>query len=274
LLIVGIGTAGCNIAKIFKQHSQYHVELLDEGKGIKKQKSVEDYDLINYKPRKKAIKSATEGILFVCGSGKIAGASLRILEGLTHVEMTVVYLCPDLEYSSNEEQLRHKVHFNVLQQYARSGMVREIILFENKSIIEIVGHGTIYEYYEKTNQYIYSAIHTLNYCMNVSPEFSSPHEPKQHSRISTLGYGLLEKNDEKLFFPLDNITETSYIISINKEELTNDISILPNVKAMAKESKKLGRETSFAIWSTEETKSYYYTKHYTHFIQEIKKEEE
>ena len=45
------------------------------------------------------------------------------------------------------------------------------------------------------------------------------------------------------------------------------------MKAMAKESKKLERETSFAIWSTEETESYYYTKHYTHFIQEIKKEE-
>ena len=66
-------------------------------------------------------------------------------------------------------------------------------------------------------------------------------------------------------------TETSYIININEEELINDISILPNVKAMAKESKDLGRETSFAIWSTEEEESYYYTKHYTHFIQEIEK---
>ena len=33
-----------------------------------------------YKPRKKAIKSASEGIL--CGSGKVAGATLRVLEGL------------------------------------------------------------------------------------------------------------------------------------------------------------------------------------------------
>ena len=241
MLIIGIGTAGCNIAKLFKVHEQYHVELLDEGKGIKKQSTVEEYDSINYKPRKK-------------------------------VKMQLVYLCPDLEYSSNDEQLRHRVHFNILQEFTRSGLVHEMLLIDNKKLIDITGHGTIYNYYDKTNQYIYTAIHTLNYCKNVKPEFSSPHKPKEISRITTIGHGLLEKNEEKLFFPLDNITETGYIININEEELANDISILPNVKAMAKQSKDLERETSFAIWSTEEDESYYYTKHYTHFIQEINDE--
>tara|TARA_R110002110_G_scaffold140107_1_gene327185 strand:- start:649 stop:1461 length:813 start_codon:yes stop_codon:yes gene_type:complete len=269
MLIVGLGQAGCNIAALFKQQEQYHVELLDEGKGIKKQQSVEDYDSIKYSPRKKTIKSAAEGILFVCGSGKAAGATLRVLEGLKHVKMTVVYLCPDLEYAQVKEKKRHRVCFHVLQEYARSGMINDIILFDNKSLIDLAGHGTIYNYYGKVNHYIYTAIHTLNYCNNVKPEFSSTHSPKEISRIATLGYGLLEKNEEKMFFPLDNITETSYIININEEELINDISILPNVKAMAKESKDLGRETSFAIWATEEPESYYYTKHYTHFIQEI-----
>ena len=77
-----------------------------------------------------------------------------------------------------------------------------------------------------------------------------------------------------MFFLLDNITETCYIININEEELVNDIDILPNVKAMVGDNKKLDRETSFAIWSTSEDRNYYYSKHFTHFIQEIKKEEE
>ena len=80
----------------------------------------------------------------------------------------------------------------------------------------------------------------------------------------------MEESEEKLFFLLDNITETSYIISINEEELANDVDLLPNIKAMAGENKKLDRETSFAIWSTTEDRNYYYTKHYTHFIQEEK----
>lgn len=205
MLIVGLGEAGCKIAELFKQQDQYHVELLDEGKGIKKCSSVEEYDAIKYKPRKKAIKSATEGILFVCGSGKIAGATLCVLEALKHVRMTVVYLCPDLEYSSKVEQLRHKVHYNVLQEYARSGLVKELLLIDNRLLIEFVGHGTIYNYYSKVNHYIYSAIHTINYCNNVKAEFGSIHKPKEISRIATLGYGLLEKMKKSYSFRLTTL---------------------------------------------------------------------
>jgi hypothetical protein len=267
MLIVGLGQAGCNIASLFKQHNQYHVELLDAGKGIKKCKTVEEYDRLDYKPRKKAIKSADYGILLVCGSGKVAGATLRVLDGLKHVKMTVVYLVPDLEHTGKKEKLRHRAHYNVLQQYARTGMFDNLLLLDNKILEETTGHGTIYNYYEKMNYLIYSMIHTLNYCNNIDPEFGELNETKEISRISTIGYGLLEQKEEKLFFPLDNITETDYIININEEELSNDVSILPTIKVMVKDNKKLERETSFAIWSTEEKESYYYTRHYTHHIQ-------
>lgn len=273
MLIIGLGEAGCNIASLFKQHKQYHVELLDEGKGIKKCSVVEEYDSINYKPRKKAIKSASEGILFVCGSGKVAGASLRILEGLIHAQMTVVYIVPDLEYSSREEKKRHHVHFQVLQQYSRSGMISELMIFDNQSLLDIAGHGTIYKYYEKVNFLIYSAVHTLNYCANTKAKFGYIHSRKEISRITTLGLGNIEENEEKMFFSLDNITETGYIININEDDLANDVDLLPNIKAMVRENKKLERETSFAIWSTTEETNYYYTKHFTHFIQIIKERE-
>jgi len=274
MVIIGLGNAGCSIASLFKKHKQYEIVLLDAGKGIKKCKTVEEYDQINYRPRRKAIKSASEGILFVCGSGKIAGATLRVLEGLKHVKMQVIYLCPDLEYSSREERLRHKVHFNVLQEYARSGMIEELIILDNKLLLDIAGHGTVYKYYEKVNHYVYSVMHTLNYCKNVNPEFSSVHAPKEVSRIATLGHGEVEKKEEKLLFLLDNITETSYIININEDDLANDIDLLPTIKVMVGKNKKLERETSFAIWSTTEDTNYYYTKHYTHYIQEIEKKEE
>ena len=241
---------------------------LDEGKGIAKKKTVEEYDSFDYKPRSKAIKSATEGILFVCGSGKIAGATLRVLEGLKHVKMTVIYIVPDLEYSSRDEKLRHRVHHNVLQQYARSGMLHELMFLDNKLMLDIAGHGTIYKYFEKVNYLIYSAIHTINYCSNVKAEFGTIHEQKEISKISTLGFGQIEENDEKLFFLLDNITETGYIININEEDLIEDVDLLPTVKAMVGENKTLERETSFGIWSTTEDTNYYYVKHYTHFIQE------
>jgi len=270
MLIIGLGQAGCNIAELFKKQNKYEVVQIDEGKGIKKQKSVEEYDLIEYKPRKKAIKSASEGILFVCGSGKVAGASLRVLEGLKHVKMTVVYIYPDLEFSSDIERRRNKVHFSVLQEYTRSGLIGELILLDNKTLMKLTPPGTVYDFYRNINYLIYSTIHTLNYCSNVKPKFSSTHKPKKISRISTIGYAKFEEDEEKLYFPLDNITETCYIININEEELANDVSIMPNVKGMVRDNKKLERDTSFSIWSTTEDTNYYYARHYTHFIQEDK----
>ena len=72
-----------------------------------------------------------------------------------------------------------------------------------------------------------------------------------------------------MLFLLDNITETRYIISINEDDLVNDIDILPNVQAIVRENMELNRETSYAIWATHEKVNYYYAIHYTHFIQEI-----
>ena len=173
-----------------------------------------------------------------------------------------------LEFSSTKDRKRNRVHFNVLQEYARSGMIEHLVLLDNKTILEHVGHGTVLNYFDNVNKFIFTMISTLIYCDNVEPDFDARHEIKNISRISTIGWGIFEENEEKLFFSLDNITETSYIININEEELSNDVSVLPNVKAMVKENKKLERETSFAIWSTEESESYFYTRHYTHFIQE------
>jgi hypothetical protein len=273
MLIIGLGGGGCNIAKLFKEQKQYHVELLDAGSGIKNCDTVEEYDNINYNPRKKAIKSASEGILFLCGGGKVTASVLRILEALKHVKMTVVYIYPDLEYTSSDEKIRNKIHYSVMQEYARSGLVREMIILHNKCMLEIAGHGTVYKYYEKVNYLIYSAIHTINYCAHTKAAFGLLHSPKEFSKITTLGFGNIEENEEKMFFLLDNITETGYIININEDNLANDVDLLPNIKAMIRENKQLERETSFAIWSTNEDTNYYYTKHYTHFIQSDKKNE-
>ena len=48
MVIIGLGNAGCSIASLFKKHKQYEIVLLDAGKGIKKCKTVEEYDQINY----------------------------------------------------------------------------------------------------------------------------------------------------------------------------------------------------------------------------------
>ena len=275
--VIGVGSAGCRIADSFAEYPQYTIYKIDNDlpkqKGnycVERCSSVEEYEekAPSFKSFFRGIKTGDEVVFVVCGASAISALSLRALEAIQRARVKILYIAPDRSLISNKLHTHERVVFGVLQEYARSGKINELLLLDNKTLLEYVGHGTIYEYFKKLNNYVYTVVHTLNFCNNVKPEFGSVHERKEISNICTVGYGLLENNEEKLFFLLDNITETSYIININEDELVNDVSVLPNVKAMVKQNKDLNRETSFAIWSTEESESYYYTKHYTHFIQE------
>jgi hypothetical protein len=268
MLMIGLGQAGKNIVELFKPHTKnYKILIFDENVGIEKKETVEAYDETEIKIDQKTLKSHDEAILFVCGSGKIAGASLRVLEAIRALKTTVYYIVPDLEFCSREERLRHKVHFGVLQEYARSGMYENLVLLDNKTLLSLAGAGTTLKYYEKVNFFIYSTIQNLMYCKHTKPDFGKLHDPKNHSRISTIGMGKFGEQ-EKLFFPLDNITETCYIINIEEEDLDNDSSIIPSCQNLIRKSRESKRDASFAIWKSSE-ENHYYSIHFTHFIQEL-----
>jgi len=269
MILVGLGEAGKNIVKLFKPHTKnYKIIILDENDGLEKKDTVEEYDENSIKFKQKGLKSHDEAVLFVCGSGKVAGASLRVLEALKGFKTTVCYLVPDLEFCSKKERLRHKVHFNVIQEYVRSGMIEEMMILDNKSLLKIAGSGTVTDYYEKVNYFIYTTLQNLMYCMHTPPDFNKIHSRKEISRISTISFGSFDAEDEKMLYSLDNITETCYYINIEEDDLNADESVIPKCQQIVRENKECNRETSFAIWRSSD-ESHLYAKHYTHFIQEI-----
>lgn len=265
--MIGLGEAGKNIVKLFKPHtSNYKIIIFDENDGLEPRSSVEEYDGQEIKLKQRGLSKHDEAMLFVCGSGKVAGASLRVLEALKGFKTTIVYLVPDIEFLSDREQKRHKAHFGILQEYTRSGLISEMIILDNKRMFEAAGAGTALKYYEKVNFLIYSTIQNIMYSRHVKPDFGRLHERKDISSISTIGLGKFPE-EEKLLFSLDNITETCYIINIEEEDLDNDESIIPSCQNIVRENKALDRNTSFAIWKSSD-ENHYFSIHYTHFIQE------
>ena len=266
MLMVGLGEAGKNIVKLFKPHTKnYKIIIFDENDGLEPSNSVEEYDEQEIKLKHKGLSKHNEAMLFVCGSGKVAGASLRVLEALKAFETTIVYIVPDLEFSSDREQMRHKAHFGILQEYTRSGLVHKMVVLDNKKLFSIAGAGTALKYYEKVNYFIYSTFQNLLYCMHVEPDFGRLHEKKEISRISTIGVSKFGERED-LLFSLDNITETCYIINIEEEDLDNDASIVPQCHEIVRVNKSLERNTSFAIWKSSD-ENHIFSIHYTHFIQ-------
>ena len=60
------------------------------------------------------------------------------------------------------------------------------------------------------------------YSNNTKPVIGKLEKPKETHRIVTIGIFDAEKNEEKMFFSLDNTREKCYIYSINEDKLKTD----------------------------------------------------
>ena len=169
--IIGLGAAGCNIADKFTQYPQYNIYKIDAGlKGLKKngiyampkQRSAEDYES-NCPSLKSFFKNVNGEVIFIlCGAGAISGAALRILETIKNCEINLLYVLPDIDLLSELSQLRNNVTFNVLQQYARSGIFKTMKIVHNPRVEAIIGDVPVIGYYDKLNEIITSTMHMIN----------------------------------------------------------------------------------------------------------------
>ena len=133
--IIGLGNAGCNLARAFSKFPQYETIGIDSEKDadvtIKKRKTHEEYDT-NFPNLKRKLKFSNEEIMLILsGAGKISGGVLRLLEQLQTNKVTVLYIQSDLSLASETQKTQEKIVSNVLQEYARSGAIVAIWLFDN-----------------------------------------------------------------------------------------------------------------------------------------------
>ena len=279
--IVGLGAPGCNIADKFTQYPQYNIYKIDVGlKGLKKngiyampkQNSVEDYES-NCPSLSNFFKNISGEVLFIlCGAGEISGATLRILETIRTCKISILYILPDVELLSELAQLRNNATFNILQQYARSGLFETIRIVHNPEIELLIGDVPIVGYYDRLNEVIASTVHMINVYKNTKPVMSTLTQPVDFARISTIGTYDEEQKKENLLFLLDNVREVVYYYGIPSDLLKSDGNLLRSITKKVKEASKKGKiKTSFGIFSTEYNQKYCFIEVHTAFIQNIKK---
>ena len=273
--IIGLGAAGCNIADEFAKYSQYKIYKIDNGlDGLRQegvydmpwQDSVERYeercpDMTNF------FKNVSGEVLFVVGgSGNISGAALSILQHLKHCDINVLYIRPEIELLSTLKSRHEWVTFNVLQEYARSGVFKRIYLISNPFLEIFIGGAPVVGYYDRLNNMIVSTMHMINVYNHNEPVNSTFSEPEDMCRISTIGLSDLEKNEKKWFFSLDDVEEMRYYYAINIEELENNSELFKTIRDQVKGEKKAG----YSIYSTNYEQNFVYTVSYTSEIQRQK----
>ena len=265
--IIGLGQAGCAIARKFAKYPQYNIYQIDAGLkgakkdgifGIPKQDGAEAYES-KCPSMKSFFKNITGDVLFiVAGSGHISGASLRILEHLKGRNTSILYIRPDTPMLRGERKLIERVTFHVLQEYTRSGVFNKMYIVNNTSLEKIVGDVPLTEHHAHLNELITTTVHMINVYNRVEPVYDYPIESNAAARIATIGLLDIDTGEEKMFFPLDSTTEKCYYYAISDKSLNTDTTLHRKITDQIKQKTTEELSVGYSIYSTEYEQNYGY----------------
>jgi len=272
--IIGLGSAGCNVAEKFEGDAAFKVKLIDvdiEGENcfsLKKQNTPELYEA-NTPDLSEYFSDVTEKIiLIVGGSGKVSGCSLRVLSELKGKELNVAYIRPDTSLLATTGKLQDKLTFNVFQEYARSGVFKNTFIVSNQMIENIVGDIPIMEYNETLNKVIHNCLSGYLKLSSQEAIIDNSTPPKEISRIVTFGVYDLENDIEKLLYPLEFIDDKCYYFVINESELKSNGKLFRVIKENMRQKVLDSTKISYRIHSTPQNQSYCYVVAYSRKVQE------
>jgi hypothetical protein len=256
--VIGIGAAGCRIAEALSTYPQYKIFKIDvdiSGKScytVPVLENAEEYDSYSYPKIKtffKGIKGET--LVVVGGAGKIALGCLRILQHIKKLPISIMYIKPDSTMLSQTQQLQERTVFGVLQEYTRSAVFEKIYLISNPILDQVVGGAPVIGYYDKLNEALVGTLHMINVFKNTEAALGKIEKAKETHRIVTFGVFDIEKNTEKLFFPLDKVRDKCYIYSINEEKMKTDTGLLQRIKNQINTKLDEDLSVGYALYSNQ-----------------------
>ena len=274
--VIALGTAACNLASHFESHAQYKVYRIND-KGDRQEKNFikiptlknpEDYETVNLNFKRKLTRVEGDVLFVVCGCSKVASASLVVLQYLhKKCNISLLYIKPDISFLSEKERLQERAVYNILQQYARSGVFNNIMLVSNETVEGFLQEVSISEHFNLLNKTVSDAIHMINYFNHVKPVSSTFSDVSEASRIYTIGFFELENNQENMFFSLDETKEKRYYYAINKSTLESEKGLHKKILNQLKEKQIEGVGVSYSIYETSYETNFGFVVEYSSEIQ-------
>lgn len=265
MYIVGIGNTGCQLAKQLSTYPQYDIVEIDQGVNVDLQKSPEKYEE-NCPSFKKLFSKINDDVwVMFSASGMISGLSLRVLEQLKGKRLNVLCVLSDPSLLSTMGKLQQNLVKGVMQEYARSGLLEQLVLVDNAKVEDLLGEVAIDEYWNKLNEIITYTFHSVMCFHHNKPILEVKEEKPDIARITTIGLYDDQKN-KKLFYDLKHIKSERYYYSFSKEDVKKNGKILPSIKKDLLSEDEISR--TFAIYESEISDKYAYVESSTHIIAE------
>ena len=275
--VIGLGGVGCRVAKCFDQYPQYDVVCVDDEPidwkdkiVVKKQNSPEEYEE-NFKTIPKRIKDKIkEDVIFVLsGSSLVASIALKFLYQIRSKNVTVLCVRPESDLLDQTESMHERMVFSILQEYARSGLFKNIYLTSNESSDNLVENASIKEYYPAMNNLIASVFHMVMVFDHQDPEVSNFSIINESRRICTLGVLDIKSQSESLFFPFESSMDTRLYYGISKQTLAEDQNLQRDIIKLIKDKNQELCKYSYGVYETQYESDFCYIKTYSSKVQDF-----
>ncbi len=259
--VIGLGDRGCGVAEEFHSYPEYRIYKINSdikeraSLSIEKNNTIEEYeqaaDPHEIGAYLRSVKQSDE-VLFILGGGEpITGISLVVLEQIKDAHITVAYVRPDREVCTSEQKRDDKIVFNILQEYARSGLFDRLFLIDALTIEELVGDVSIKNYEKSINNFIAYVFAMVNFYNNSDAVLSNKVVPADISRIGTFGVASLDPGAEvKYLFPLEEWQDAHYYYGIPAKQLEENNKLVREIKKQTKDFSKEQSNNGFSVHST------------------------
>ena len=270
--IIGIGTPCCRIAECLSMYDNYDVHQIDTHDEnytnfimVKEQESHEAYEK-NYKKLK--LKIDGPATIILSGAGKITGIALRLLEQLSATPTSVLYVKPRSSDISEIQKTRHRVVNQILQQLARSGVLKEFSIVDNELIEQLVTDSSIINYWNPINRIISDTFHMVNVFKNTEPLLMSNNKIPETSNISTFSLVDFDNSTEKYLYDLQTPRARSYYFALNEDYIKENKDLLTKVRDFISSRQEEKCDCAYSIYQTAYEQNYVYGHHHATLIQE------
>jgi hypothetical protein len=147
------------------------------------------------------------------------------------------------------------VVYNVIQQYARSAVFKQLIIIQNSQIEQLLGGLTLKDYYARINDFIFYITHSINCFDNSDAVVYNFTNFSEAARIETYVIMDFDTGIETPLFFLDNVREKRYYFGVSEKQIESDNQLSSVIKNKVKE-KMIGEiKVSYSIYSVDYEKN-------------------
>ena len=267
--VICLGHKACDIGELFEK--SFQVKLIDidiEGENcfsLTRQKTPEDYEK-NVPRMDSFFNDISDDVLFITSSDSDAvSCSLKILEQIKHKNISIVYLRSDRSFLTSRGVMVDRVVFNVLQEYTRSGLFKNIFLIDETQMDAFVSESAIEQYYETYLKFVRDMI--LNY-ISTKTEAVIDYNimPAEVERIATFAVYSLADDTETALYNINLINTKNYHFFLTEDTLKNDKKIMRSIKEKIKNKAVDNTRVSYTIRGTSAKTDYCFVVYYSKAI--------